>query len=80
MLFRCSFSVPLFLTIVVQGYAHLVEPWSSGLHEKYDGYGKEWIFIPDGNGRPQVAMLKAFDTESRGMFGDSPISYILYTR
>ena len=52
----------------------------SVLREKYDGYGEDWIFMPDGNGKPQVAILKGFDNHSRGILDNEPISYILYTR
>lgn len=31
-----------------------------------DGYGKTWMYIPDGNGTPQVAYLKEESTPSRG--------------
>ncbi|XP_016838416.1 pancreatic lipase-related protein 2-like [Nasonia vitripennis] len=60
-----------------------VEPsmaWESGLKEKYDGYGEDWIFMPDGKGQPQVAVIKGQDPDhSRGVL-DEPIGFILYTR
>lgn len=31
-----------------------------------DGYGKTWMYIPDGNGDPQVAYLKEESSPSRG--------------
>lgn len=31
-----------------------------------DGYGKTWMYIPDGNGVPQVAYLKEESSPSRG--------------
>ena len=52
--------------------------WESGLREKYDGYGEDWIFMPDGNCKPQVAILKEY-VDNRGIFTES-ICYILYTR
>ena len=51
----------------------------SVLRGKYDGYGEDWIFMPDGNEQPQVAILKDFQNESRAIL-DEAISYILYTR
>lgn len=54
--------------------------WESGLRERYDGYGEDWIFMPDGNGRPQVAVLKFPDNEARGVLDSSDIAYIIYTR
>jgi hypothetical protein len=53
--------------------------WDSGLKEKYDGYGEDWIFMPDGKGQPQVAVIKAPDPEGRGVL-DETIGFILYTR
>ncbi|XP_066598386.1 pancreatic triacylglycerol lipase-like [Prorops nasuta] len=70
----------LFITILATNL-HAVNSklWQSGLHQKYDGYGEDWIFMPDGNGKPQVAILKFDETVTRGVL-DSAISYILYTR
>lgn len=57
------------------------ERWESGLRQRYDGYGEDWIFMPDGNGQPQVAVLKVKDTETRGgVFDGSEIVYVIYTR
>lgn len=54
--------------------------WESGLKEKYDGYGEYWIFMPDGKGQPQVAVIKGQDPDqSRGVLDES-IGFILYTR
>ncbi|CAK9795090.1 Pancreatic triacylglycerol lipase (Fragment) [Anthophora quadrimaculata] len=53
--------------------------WDSGLKQKYDGYGEDWIFMPDGNDQPQVAVLKEANDE-RGIFDQSQVSFILYTR
>jgi len=54
--------------------------WESGLRQRYDGYGEDWIFMPDGNGQPQVAVLKIQDDERKGVLDDSEIAYIIYTR
>lgn len=54
---------------------------TSILQGKYDGYGVDWIFMPDGNGKPQVAILKELQNETRGILDiNSAVSYILYTR
>ncbi|CAL7934488.1 unnamed protein product [Xylocopa violacea] len=58
----------------------ICQAWDSGLRQRYDGYGEDWIFIPDGNGQPQVAVLKQPETDERGIFDESQVSYILYTR
>lgn len=58
----------------------ICQAWNSGLKEKYDGYGEDWIFMPDGNDQPQVAVLKHAETDARGIFDESQVSYILYTR
>ncbi|XP_076629273.1 pancreatic triacylglycerol lipase [Colletes latitarsis] len=58
----------------------ICQAWNSGLREKYDGYGEDWIFMPDGNDQPQVAVLKHAETETRGIFDESQVTYILYTR
>lgn len=31
-----------------------------------EGYGKTWMYIPDGNGVPQIAYLKEESSPSRG--------------
>lgn len=54
--------------------------WESGLRQRYDGYGDDWIFMPDGKGKPQVAVLKFAEDEMRGILEGSQVSYILYTR
>lgn len=54
------------------------DPRSSELREKYDSYGEDWMFIPDGNGKPQVAVLKEINDIREVL--NSPILYILYTR
>lgn len=54
--------------------------WESGLRQRYDGYGEDWIFMPDGNGQPQVAVLKVPDDERSGVLDGSDIAYIIYTR
>lgn len=38
------------------------------------------MFMPDGNGQPQVAVLKVQDSEARGVLDDSEIAYIIHTR
>lgn len=54
--------------------------WESGLREKYDGYGEDWIFMPDGRGRPQVAILRGEDPQDiRGVL-EEPVGFILFTR
>lgn len=54
---------------------------TSILQGKYDGYGVDWIFMPDGNDKPQVAILKELQNETRGILDiNSAVSYILYTR
>ncbi|XP_046417340.1 pancreatic triacylglycerol lipase isoform X2 [Neodiprion pinetum] len=50
------------------------------LRKKYDGYGDDWIFMPDGNGQPQVAVLKGYVPETRGFFDEDRITYFLHTR
>lgn len=58
----------------------ICQAWDSGLHRKYDGYGEDWIFMPDGDDQPQVAVLKRTESDERGIFDESQVSYILYTR
>ncbi|XP_017755945.1 PREDICTED: pancreatic lipase-related protein 2-like [Eufriesea mexicana] len=58
----------------------ICQSWDSGLHRKYDGYGEDWIFMPDGDDQPQVAVLKYTESDERGIFDESQVSYILYTR
>lgn len=55
------------------------EQWESGLRQRYDGYGEDWIFMPDGNGQPQVAVLKVQETRG-GILDGSEIVYVIYTR
>lgn len=68
------------LVLVILRYSVYSEQWESGLRQRYDGYGEDWIFMPDGNGQPQVAVLKIQDNERRGILDDSEIAYIIYTR
>lgn len=63
---------PIFLFQLVTG-------WSSGLRDKYDGYGDVWMFMPNGSGYPQVAILKGEDPEPLD-FLVQHIDYILFTR
>lgn len=52
----------------------------SMLMEKYDSYGEDWIFIPDGNGQPQVAVLKGEDIGTRSFLIDGSVTFLLFTR
>ncbi|XP_011066454.1 PREDICTED: pancreatic triacylglycerol lipase [Acromyrmex echinatior] len=65
--------------LVILRYSVYSQQWDSGLRQRYDGYGEDWIFMPDGNGQPQVAVLKVQDNEKKGIL-DSEIAYIIYTR
>lgn len=56
------------------------QTWNSDLQQRYDGYGQDWIFMPDGNDQPQVAVLKHAENDERDIFDESEISFILYTR
>lgn len=58
----------------------LATAWDSGLREKYDGYGEDWIFMPDGRGRPQVAIIRGEDPQDMRGVLEEPIGFILYTR
>lgn len=53
----------------------------SVLRDKYDGYGEDWIFMPDGNDQPQVAVLKGHEPETvnRGLWEEG-VTFLLYTR
>lgn len=72
-----SLEICTVLFIVLCNYC---QAWNSGLQQRYDGYGEDWIFMPDGNDQPQVAVLKEAEEDIRGIFDESQISYILYTR
>lgn len=61
-------------------YSVYSQQWESGLRQRYDGYGEDWIFMPDGNGQPQVAVLKVQENERKGVLDESEIVYIIYTR
>lgn len=65
------------ISLWTNGHAKL---WESGLRQKYDGYGKDWIFMPDGNQKPQVAVLRVDDDATIDVLDGSQIAYILYTR
>lgn len=39
---------------------------ASNYSNEDEGYGKTWMYIPDGNGVPQIAYLKEESTPSRG--------------
>ncbi|KYN00822.1 Pancreatic triacylglycerol lipase [Cyphomyrmex costatus] len=71
-------SKQIFILVILR-YSVCSQQWDSGLRQRYDGYGEDWIFMPDGNGQPQVAVLKVQDNERRGIL-DSEIAYIIYTR
>jgi len=66
--------------LVILRYSVYSQQWESGLRQRYDGYGEDWIFMPDGNGQPQVAVLKVQDDEKKGVLDDSEVAYIIYTR
>lgn len=66
--------------LVTLWYSVYSQQWESGLRQRYDGYGEDWIFMPDGNGQPQVAVLRLGDGEKRGILDSSEIAYIIYTR
>lgn len=68
------------IVLVILWHTAHSKKWESGLRERYDGYGEDWIFMPDGNGLPQVAVLKFPDNEARGVLDGSDIAYIIYTR
>ncbi|RLU22824.1 hypothetical protein DMN91_005102 [Ooceraea biroi] len=68
------------IMLVVLCYPAHSKQWESGLRQRYDGYGEDWIFMPDGNGQPQVAVLKLQDSEIRSVLEGSEIAYIIYTR
>ena len=67
------------MSVILFNFA-VCEVWNSGLRERYDGYGVDWLFMPDGNDQPQVAVLKYTENDERGIFDDSQVSYILHTR
>lgn len=68
------------VVLVALWRATYAERWESGLRQRYDGYGEDWMFMPDGNGQPQVAVLKVQDSEIRGVLDGPEISYMIYTR
>ncbi|XP_014472007.1 PREDICTED: pancreatic triacylglycerol lipase [Dinoponera quadriceps] len=75
-------SLPWAGIVVFVALGRFVHPerWESGLRQRYDGYGEDWIFMPDGNGQPQVAVLKVQDSETRGVLNGPEIAYMIYTR
>ncbi|XP_011871896.1 PREDICTED: pancreatic triacylglycerol lipase isoform X4 [Vollenhovia emeryi] len=73
-------SKQVFVLVVLRYFAYSMQQWDSGLRQRYDGYGEDWIFMPDGNGQPQVAVLKIQDNERSGVLDYSEIAYIIYTR
>ncbi|XP_006567189.2 pancreatic triacylglycerol lipase isoform X1 [Apis mellifera] len=68
-----------FIVLVFLFNFTISKTWNSNLQQRYDGYGRDWIFMPDGNDQPQVAVLKRTEDE-RDIFDESEISFILYTR
>lgn len=52
----------------------------SPLRNKYDGYGDDWIFIPDGNNKPQVAVLKGQPPPEFRSLLDESVTFHLFTR
>lgn len=52
----------------------------SPLIDQYDGYGEDWMFMPDGNDQPQVAILKGHESDRRNVLNDQSITYLLFTR
>lgn len=73
-----SKQIIIFITLWYSVYS---KRWESGLRQRYDGYGEDWMFMPDGNEQPQVAILKIKDpSETRGVLDGSQIAYIIYTR
>ncbi|XP_017879113.1 pancreatic triacylglycerol lipase-like [Ceratina calcarata] len=76
-----AFNLLKYFTVLIVSFdLSICYAWNSGLREKYDGYGEDWIFIPDGNDQPQVAVLKPAEIDERGILDESQVSYILYTR
>lgn len=69
-----------FMVLITFALVGTVWPYESELKKKYDGYGEDWMFIPDGKGELQVAVLKGHVNEMRETLLEPPISYILYTR
>ena len=74
--FRSVFVVLITLVELRRAQFELRSP----LREQYDGYGDDWIFMPDGNGKPQVAILKGRPDTRSNILDDQSITYILYTR
>ncbi|XP_012523445.1 pancreatic triacylglycerol lipase isoform X2 [Monomorium pharaonis] len=76
-MFQNIVSKQIFVLVILWHSAYS-QQWESGLRQRYDGYGEDWIFMPDGNGQPQVAVLRI--PETRGVLDNSEIAYIIYTR
>lgn len=55
---------------------------ASNYSNQDDGYGKTWMYIPDGNGVPQVAYLKEESSPSRGRKKEikEHVRFELYTK
>lgn len=53
--------------------------WARGL----EGYGRTWMYIPDGQGVPQVAQLSAGERSTPSIpdeVGPDDVIFYLYTR
>lgn len=74
-------SKQIFVLVILRYFVYS-QQWDSGLRQRYDGYGEDWIFMPDGNGQPQVAVLKVQEKENerKGVLDEPEIAYIVYTR
>lgn len=74
--------IAIFIALVAHCRVSCDEAADEDLKDKYDGYGKDWIFMPDGNGQPQVAVLKLPEQhgQNRMPMANETISYTLYTR
>ena len=54
---------------------------SHDLYDKYPGYGKDWIFFPDGDGHPQKLNLVERDYFATKISDFSKyVNFYLYTR
>nr|XP_022917693.1 pancreatic triacylglycerol lipase-like [Onthophagus taurus] len=54
---------------------------STGLIDRYPGYGESWVFLPDGDGKPRVALLELPNwITSRIGRAEDLVSFTLFTR
>ncbi|XP_012286201.1 pancreatic triacylglycerol lipase-like [Orussus abietinus] len=72
------FSYLLLLAAILFGNYGDSQVINSGRRRNDSNYGIDWIFFPDGNGVPQVAILKE-EPDTRGIF-DSSITFYLFIR